>query len=73
MMSKKGVTIVIGKAVVDSRYRELLKSNPQGALDGHELTGEERQAIAGLDHKELERLANALNRRLRDWYVNWVA
>ena len=71
-MSKKAVTVVIGKAVVDSRYRQLLKINPQGALDGYELTGEERHAIAGLDHRELEKLAESLDRRLREWYVNWA-
>ena len=72
-MSKKGVAIVIGLASVDDRYREMLKNHPHDAMDGYELTGEERQAIAGMDHKLLEKLAHTLNHRLKEWFVGWAA
>jgi len=72
-MSKKGVAIVIGRAVVDSKYREMLKKQPHDAMAGYELTGEEMQAIAGMDHKPLDKLADNLNRRMREWFVSWAS
>jgi len=71
-LSKKGVGIVIGRAVVDSKYRQLLKDQPHAAFEGYDLTGEERQALAGLDHKSLDRLAESLDERMRSWYVGWA-
>ncbi len=71
-MSKQGVGIVIGRAVVDKKYRQLLKARPQDAFEGYELTGEERQALAGIDHGALEKLADSVDYRMRSWYVGWV-
>ena len=71
-MSKKGVAIVIGLASVDKHYRELLKSKPHEAMSGYELTGEEMQAIAGMDHKPLDKIADSLNQRMREWLVGWA-
>lgn len=72
-MSKKGVAGVMGRATVDRQYREMLKRNPLDAMEGYELDSAEKQAIAGIDHRELDRFADALNRRLRDWFVAWAA
>ncbi|MBI5870842.1 MAG: hypothetical protein HZB44_07810 [Actinobacteria bacterium] len=71
-MSKQGVGIVMGRAVVDKRYRELLKRSPQSAFEGYELSGEERQALAGIDHKALEKLSTSVDDRLKSWYVGWA-
>lgn len=71
-MSKNAVAVVVGRAVVEKRYRELLRKSPVDALDGYELTNEERQALAGLDHRHLEKTADALNQRLRMWFVRWA-
>ena len=71
-MSKKGVAIVIGLASVDKHYREMLKNSPHEAMDGYELTGEEMQAIAGIDHKELDKFAYTLSHRLKEWFVSWA-
>lgn len=72
-MSKKGVVVVIGLAVVDQKYRSLLQNNPSDAMARYELTGEERRAIAGMDFRPLEKLADTLNHRLREWFVGWAS
>ncbi|MHB9052387.1 MAG: Os1348 family NHLP clan protein [Thermoleophilia bacterium] len=71
-MSKKGVGIVIGRAVVDRKYRQLLKTHPHAAFEGYELTGEEQQALAGIDHRALDKLSDSVDSRLRHWYVGWA-
>ncbi len=72
-MSKKGVAVVIGLAAVDQNFRHLLESNPHDAMEGYELTGEEKQAIAGMDFRPLQRLADSLNHRLKEWFVSWAS
>ena len=72
VVSKQGVGIVMGRAIVDKRYRELLKRSPQSAFEGYELSGEERQALAGIDHKALENLSTSVDERLKSWYVGWA-
>lgn len=62
----------MGRAIVDKRYRELLKRSPQSAFEGYELSGEERQALAGIDHKALEKLSISVDERLKSWYVGWA-
>jgi len=71
-MSKKGVAIVIGRAVVDDSYRQFLKDHPNEALQGYELSHEERSAIGGIDHKSLEKFSQDIGKRLRSWYVVWA-
>lgn len=72
-MSKKGVAVVIGLAAVDQKYRRLLETSPRDAMEGYELTGEEKQAIAGMDFRLLEKLAGSLNHRLKEWFVGWAS
>lgn len=71
-MSKKGVTVVVGRAVVDDNYRELLKDRPLEAMEGYDLNISEKQAIAGMDYNQLEKFAGNLNHRLRHWFVSWT-
>lgn len=71
-MSKQGVGIVIGRAVVDKKFRDVLKKRPQDAFEGYELTNEERQALAGMDAGALDKLADSLDKRLQSWYVSWA-
>lgn len=71
-VSKQGVGIVMGRAIVDKQYRELLKRSPQSAFEGYDLSGEERQALAGIDHRALEKLCNSVDERLKAWYVAWA-
>ncbi|MHB1390993.1 MAG: Os1348 family NHLP clan protein [Thermoleophilia bacterium] len=71
-MARKGVAVIIGRAVVDENYRRLLKEQPHAAFEGYELTGAEMQALAGIDHKSLETLAESLESRMKSWYVSWA-
>lgn len=71
-MSKKGVAIVVGRAAVDDCYRNYLKEHPHDALAGYELSNEERAAIAGIDHKSLDKLSVDVKKRMRSWYVGWA-
>lgn len=71
-MSKQGVGIVIGRAVVDEKFRQLLKERPQSAFSGYELSGEEQQALARIDLHSLDKLADSVDHRMRSWYVGWA-
>ena len=47
-MSRESVKEIIGKAFVDTEYRELLLSNPKTAIEGYELTDAEREDMESL-------------------------
>jgi hypothetical protein len=47
-MSAETTKEIIGKAFVDPEYRELLLSKPKEALEGYELTEEEREDLESL-------------------------
>ncbi len=63
---------MIGRAVVDKKFRKLLKDHPHAAFEGYELTGDEMQALSGIDHEALGKLAESVDYRLRSWYVGWA-
>jgi len=71
-MAKKGVVAVVGRAVVDQQYRERFYKNPMDAMAGYDLTGEEKQVLAGIDRRELDKLAADVNYRLRSWHISWA-
>lgn len=71
-MAQKGVAVVVGRAVVDEHYRRLLKNDPHSAFEGYELTGEEKQALAGIDHRALDKLADSITDRMKQWFVGWA-
>lgn len=62
----------MGRAMVDQKYRELLKRSPQSAFEGYDLSTEERQALAGMDHGAVEKLAESVKQRLKSWHVAWA-
>ena len=63
-MSKEAVEAIIGKAVVDSQFREALFADPERALAGYDLTGEEVAALKAIDAEEIESFAGALDERI---------
>jgi hypothetical protein len=63
-MSKEAVEAIIGKAVVDGRFREALFTDPEEALAGYELTGEEVAALKAMDREGIESFAGALDERI---------
>ncbi len=52
-MSKEAVQKVIGRAIADQTFRNLLLNNPDQALAGFDLTAEEISALKGIDRESL--------------------
>ena len=63
-MSAENVEQIIGKAVVDSEYRELLFTEPDKALEDYELTKEEKSALLGLEREKFDTVAGELEERI---------
>jgi hypothetical protein len=63
-MSKQAVEAIIGKAVVDSRFREALFADPERVLARYELTEEEVAALKAIGAEEIESFAGALDERI---------
>jgi hypothetical protein len=63
-MSKEAVEAVIGKAVLDSDFRQALFANPGEVLAGYELTAEEVAALKSVDAEAIESFAGALDERI---------
>jgi hypothetical protein len=68
-MSQESVSQVIGRAVVDDGFRNLLFSNPDQALQGYDLTGDEVEALKDLKQEDLEDFSTKLDSRItkRAW------
>ena len=56
-MSKDALSKVIERASTDAAFRSQLKSSPESALAGYDLTPEERAAVMHGDPRHLESLA----------------
>ncbi len=63
-MSKESVQTIVGRAILEPEYRKLLFSDPGKAMEGYELTGEETEAIKGLDSEKFDVVANQLEERI---------
>jgi hypothetical protein len=72
-MSKEAVQAVIGKAVTESEFRELLFANPEEALEGYELTEEEMAALKAIDAETMESFAGDLDERISKSLIGSVA
>jgi hypothetical protein len=55
-MSKAGVEALAQKAMSDESFRQQLKSNPDAALAGYDLTAEEKAAIKSGNSAKLREL-----------------
>ncbi len=63
-MSAESVQQIIGRAIGDGAFRELLFSNPDQALAGFDLTAEETSALKGLKREEFDAAASDLEQRI---------
>jgi len=63
-MSAESLEKIIGKAVVDGEYRELLFSEPDKALEGYELSEEESAALKGLEREKFNTAATEIEERI---------
>jgi hypothetical protein len=65
-MSKEFVHSVIGKAILETDFRQALFANPDQALAGFNLTPDEITQIKRIDSEALELMAKALYPSLKD-------
>jgi hypothetical protein len=68
-MSQDAVSQIIGRAVIDTEFRNLLFSNPDQALEGIDLTDDEIDALKNLRQEDLEDFSTKLDSRItkRAW------
>ncbi|MHC4610908.1 MAG: Os1348 family NHLP clan protein, partial [Planctomycetota bacterium] len=64
-MSAEQVNQVLGRALLDEAFREGLLNNPDGALQGFDLTGQELEAIKRLTGEQFQMLDQAFRSQLR--------
>jgi hypothetical protein len=63
-MSQQAVQNLIGRAVMDVAFRELLFSDPDKAFAGYDLTEEEKTILRNLDAGEVASFAGKLDERI---------
>ncbi len=68
-MSQNAVSQIIGRAVTDADFRETLFSNPEQALQGYDLTEDDKEALKNLKQEDLEDFSTKLDSRItkRAW------
>ncbi len=68
-MSQDAVSQIIGRAVTDADFRETLFSNPEQALQGYDLTEDDKEALKNLKQEDLEEFSTKLDSRItkRAW------
>ena len=63
-MSAETVQIIIGRAVTDVEFRELLFNDPDEATSGYELTEEEQKSLKNITRDSFEKVQSELEERL---------
>lgn len=63
-MSREAVEAIVGKAVLDSQFREALFANPEEVLAEYDLTEEEVAALKAIDFETMESFAGTLDERI---------
>ncbi len=63
-MSTEAVKTIIGRAIAEESYRELLFTDPDQALAGFDLTPEEISTLKGLKREEFDAAAGDLEERI---------
>lgn len=63
-MSEDHVARIIGRAVTDSKFRELLFSDAAEALKEYTLTDDEKEALMQIKQEDLEDFGGKLDKRI---------
>lgn len=63
-MVQDAVSQIIGRAVTDPEFRDLLFSNPEQALQDYELSDDEVEALKNLKQEDLEDFSAKLDSRI---------
>ncbi len=68
-MSAESVQQIIGRAIGDEAFRELLFSKPDQALAGFDLTADEIATLKGLKREEFDAAASDLEQRISKTFL----
>ncbi len=63
-MSKENVQAIIGRAILEPKFRTFLFTEPAKALEGYELTTEEAASLKNLDREKFDLAANEVEERI---------
>ncbi len=63
-MSQKAVEQVVGKMLLDTKFRQLMASNMSQALAGFELTEAEREGFKNMDLQDFSQSLTGLDERV---------
>jgi hypothetical protein len=69
IMSREAIMDIIERASKDESFRQLLFSNPKEALDGYDLSPEERKTLENLDEESFDDFAGDLGDRSTKGFV----
>jgi len=69
-MSDTALKEIIDRAVNDEKFRDLLFSNPDKALEGYKLSDEDRKILKGLNADNFDEYAGGLGDRTTK---GWIA
>ena len=63
-MSQSAVEQVVGRLLLDRKFRELMGNNMSQALAGYDLTDEERDGFKGIDLEDFHQSVTGLDQRV---------
>lgn len=63
-MSEEALKQVIGRAVLDTKFREVLFSDPSTALQDYDLSDEERVGLMNIEREKFDDMAGSLEERM---------
>lgn len=66
-MSHTSIELILGKALLDSDFRDALLANPEQTLTDFPLTESEKIYVKRMDAETLDLLASLLTERIRQW------
>ena len=69
-MSVQTVQTIVGRAVTDSEFRNLLLNNPEEALSGYDLEAEEKEALMNMDSEKLAAFSESLDERITKGFMS---
>jgi len=69
-MSKEAVEAVVGKAILDAKFRQAMIADPEKALAGFDLTDTEKASLKSIDNETMSALANTLDERTSKKMMN---
>jgi hypothetical protein len=67
-MSRSVVEQIIGKMLLDIEFRNLMASDRDKALEGFDLTDEEREGLKNVDFDDFSKVATSLDERMNKWW-----